>query len=97
MIALVVAIGMNVFSYWNSDRMVLAMYGAKGVEARSAPEYYGIVRGLAKRAGLPMPRVFSSPNPFGLSRHARTGKRVRWRYYSTTLRQVFDIFNCLTF
>ncbi|MFT4160033.1 zinc metalloprotease HtpX [Shinella sp.] len=73
MIALVVAIAMNFFSYWNSDRMVLSMYGAKEVDERSAPEYYGIVRDLAKRAGLPMPRVFvinsDQPNAFATGRN----------------------------
>lgn len=73
MIALVVAIGMNVFSYWNSDRMVLSMYGAKEVDERTAPEYYGIVRDLATRAGLPMPRVFvinsDQPNAFATGRN----------------------------
>nr|WP_314089852.1 zinc metalloprotease HtpX [uncultured Shinella sp.] len=73
MIALVVAIGMNVFSYWNSDRMVLSMYGAKEVDERTAPEYYGIVRDLAARAGLPMPRVFvmnsDQPNAFATGRN----------------------------
>ncbi|WP_439626298.1 zinc metalloprotease HtpX [Shinella sp.] len=73
MIALLVAIAMNFFSYWNSDRMVLSMYGAKEVDERSAPEYYGIVRDLAKRAGLPMPRVFvinsEQPNAFATGRN----------------------------
>ena len=73
MIALLVAIAMNFFSYWNSDRMVLSMYGAKEVDERSAPEYYGIVRDLAKRAGLPMPRVYvlnsEQPNAFATGRN----------------------------
>src|SRR5690606_41646079 len=73
MIALLVAIAMNFFSYWNSDRMVLSMYGAKEVDERSAPEYYGIVRDLAARAGRPMPRVYGihshQPNAFGTGRN----------------------------
>jgi heat shock protein HtpX len=73
MIAFLVAIAMNFFSYWNSDRMVLSMYGAKEVDERSAPEYYGIVRDLAARAGLPMPRVFvinsDQPNAFATGRN----------------------------
>ena len=56
MIALVIAAGMNLFSYWNSDRMVLSMYGAHEVDARSAPDLYGLVQELAARANLPMPR-----------------------------------------
>ncbi|MBL3684119.1 M48 family metalloprotease [Sinorhizobium meliloti] len=63
MIALVIAAGMNFFSYWNSDRMVLRMYRAQEVDERSAPEYYGIVRDLAKNAGLPMPRVYVIDSP----------------------------------
>jgi heat shock protein HtpX len=63
MIALLVAAGMNFFSYWNSDRMVLSMYRAQEVDERSAPEYYRIVRDLAKNAGLPMPKVYVIDNP----------------------------------
>ncbi|MCA1368827.1 zinc metalloprotease HtpX [Bradyrhizobium sp. BRP14] len=73
MIALVIAAGMNFFSYWNSDRMVLAMYRAQEVDERSAPEYYGIVRDLARNAGLPMPRVYvidsPQPNAFATGRN----------------------------
>jgi heat shock protein HtpX len=63
MIALLVAGGMNLFAYWNSDRMVLSMHGATEVDAHSAPEFYGIVHDLAGRAGLPMPRVYLMDNP----------------------------------
>jgi heat shock protein HtpX len=63
MIALVVAAGMNFFSYWNADKMVLAMHRAREVDERSAPEYYGLVRRLAANAGLPMPRVYVIDNP----------------------------------
>src|SRR6187397_2578529 len=63
MIALVIAAGMNLFSYWNSDRMVLSMHGAQEVDARSAPELFNLVATLAGRAGLPMPRVFLMDNP----------------------------------
>jgi heat shock protein HtpX len=63
MIALLIAAGMNFFSYWNSDRMVLSMYRAQEVDERSAPEYYRIVRDLAKNAGLPMPKVYVIDNP----------------------------------
>jgi heat shock protein HtpX len=73
MIALVIAAAMNFFSYWNADRMVLAMYRAQEVDERSAPEYYGIVRDLAKNAGLPMPRVYvidsPQPNAFATGRN----------------------------
>jgi heat shock protein HtpX len=63
MIALVVAAGMNIFSYWNSDKMVLSMYGARQVDRSSAPEFVGMVEELAARAQLPMPRVFIMDNP----------------------------------
>ncbi|API59861.1 protease HtpX [Tardibacter chloracetimidivorans] len=65
MIALVVAIGLNFFSYWNADKIVLRMHSAREVDERSAPEYYGLVRELATRAGLPMPKVYivDSPHP----------------------------------
>ncbi|ODT14886.1 MAG: zinc metalloprotease HtpX [Kaistia sp. SCN 65-12] len=73
MIAFVIAAGMNIFSYWNSDKMVLRMYGAHEVDERSAPEYYGIVRDLAQRAGLPMPKVYvidsAQPNAFATGRN----------------------------
>lgn len=62
-IAFFVALAMNVFSFWNSDTMVLKMFGAHEVDERSAPEYYGLVRDLAQRAGLPMPRVYVMENP----------------------------------
>ena len=72
-IAFIVAMGMNFFSYWNSDKMVLRMYGAREVDATSAPEYYGVVRDLAQRAGLPMPRVYvmdsPQPNAFATGRN----------------------------
>jgi heat shock protein HtpX len=63
MIALVIAAGMNLFSYWNSDRMVLSMHGAQEVDARTAPDLYRLVQELAGRAQLPMPRVYLMDNP----------------------------------
>src|SRR5215218_6207837 len=62
-IALLIAAATNLFAYWNSDRMVLSMYGAHEVDARSAPDLVGLVATLAGRAGLPMPRVFLMDNP----------------------------------
>ena len=58
MIALVVALGMNFFAYWNSDSMVLRMANAREVGPAEAPELYGIVQQLAQRAQLPMPKVY---------------------------------------
>ena len=71
-IALAVALAMNAFAYWNADTMVLRMYGAREVDAQSAPTYYNIVAGLAANAGLPMPRVYlvddNQPNAFATGR-----------------------------
>ncbi len=72
-IALVFAAGMNLFSYWNADKMVLRMHNAVEVDERTAPEYYGIVRELAARADLPMPKVYlienQQPNAFATGRN----------------------------
>jgi heat shock protein HtpX len=54
---------MNFFAWWNADRMVLAMNRAREVDERSAPAFYGLVKELATRAGLPMPRVYVADNP----------------------------------
>src|SRR5690606_22204974 len=62
-IAFVVALAMNAFSYWNSDKLVLKMHGARQVDARSAPEFHDIVRQLAANADLPMPKVYVMQNP----------------------------------
>ncbi len=62
-IAFLLAAGMNLFSYWNADKLVLSMARAREVDERTAPEFYGLVRELAARAGLPMPRVFIADNP----------------------------------
>lgn len=71
-VAFVAALGMNLFSYWNSGDMVLSMYGAREVDAYTAPEFHGIVARLAERAGLPMPRVYiienDQPNAFATGR-----------------------------
>lgn len=62
-IAFFIAAAMNLFSYWNADKMVLRMHHAVEVDERTAPEYYGIVRELVQRAGLPMPKVYLIDNP----------------------------------
>jgi heat shock protein HtpX len=73
LIALAIAVGMNVFAYWNSDRMVLSMYGANQVDARTAPGLYDTVEQLAARGGLPMPKVYvidnDQPNAFATGRN----------------------------
>ncbi len=63
LIALVIAAAMNLFSYWNADKMVLSMHHAIEVDESQAPEFYAIVRNLAARADLPMPRVYLIDNP----------------------------------
>ena len=72
-IAFVMALGMNVFSYWNADKMVLRMHGAEQVDAASHPEYYNMVADLARRANLPMPKVYimhqDQPNAFATGRN----------------------------
>jgi heat shock protein HtpX len=72
-IALVVAAGMNIFTYWNSDKMVLSMAGAQEVDARTAPDLYNLVAELAARAQLPMPKVYlmdeAQPNAFATGRN----------------------------
>jgi heat shock protein HtpX len=62
-IAFGLALASNFFAYWNSDRMVLSMYGAQEVDRQTAPEYYDMVATLAQRAGLPMPKVYLMQNP----------------------------------
>ncbi len=62
-VAFLVAAAMNLFAYWNSDKMVLSMYGAREVDERAAPELYGLVRQLAANAEIPMPKVFIMDNP----------------------------------
>ena len=63
LIALAIAGAMNVFAYWNSDKMVLRMYGARPADERTHPKLYAIVRQLAARADLPMPKVYVMDNP----------------------------------
>lgn len=71
--AFLLAGGMNFFSYWFSDKIVLKMYGAQAIEEQENPRFYGIVRRLAGRAGLPMPKVYiiqdDSPNAFATGRN----------------------------
>ncbi|MEK8044728.1 MAG: zinc metalloprotease HtpX [Burkholderiales bacterium PBB6] len=73
MLALLVAVGMNFFSYWFSDKMVLRMYNAQEVDAQSAPQFYRMVQELAQKADLPMPRVYliqeDAPNAFATGRN----------------------------
>jgi heat shock protein HtpX len=73
MIALVVALGMNFFSYWFSDKLVLKMYNAREVDETTAPQFVRMVRELADKAQLPMPKVYlideAAPNAFATGRN----------------------------
>jgi heat shock protein HtpX len=73
MIALLMSFAMNFFGYWFSDKMVLSMSGAQAVSEAEAPELYAIVRGLATKAQLPMPKVYimdeDQPNAFATGRN----------------------------
>jgi heat shock protein HtpX len=72
-IALVIAGGMNFFSYWFSDKIVIKMYRGQEITANDDPELYGLVNDLATRAGLPMPKVYlipeETPNAFATGRN----------------------------
>lgn len=76
-LALIMAFGMNFVSYWFSDKIVLKMYGAQQVTEGDAPELYGMVRRLAQRAELPMPKVYimeqDQPNAFATGRNPEHG------------------------
>ncbi|MBK7162098.1 MAG: zinc metalloprotease HtpX [Sphingomonadales bacterium] len=72
-ISLLVAAGMNLFTYWNADKIVLKMHNAREVDAQSEPNFYGLVANLARRANMPMPRVYivdtANPNAFATGRN----------------------------
>ncbi len=74
-IAFVFAIGLNFFSYWFSDKMVLRAYGAQPLDASNAPELYAIVNELANSANIPMPKLYmidsDTPNAFATGRNPK--------------------------
>lgn len=73
LIALVLALGMNLFAYWNSDKVVLRMHGARQVKRTDAPALFGVIEQLSRTAGLPMPKVYlidnEQPNAFATGRN----------------------------
>jgi heat shock protein HtpX len=73
MIALLFAVGMNIFTYWNADKIVLRMHDAQEVDAHSATDFYHMIENLARRANMPMPRVYiintPAPNAFATGRN----------------------------
>ncbi len=72
-LAFLFAAGTNLFAYWNSDKLVLRMYGARQVDETSAPDLFNMVRRLSQNAGIPMPKVYISeneqPNAFATGRN----------------------------
>lgn len=72
-VAFLIAGGMNFFAYWNSDKIVLRMYNAREVTRADSPDFYGIVENLARKANMPMPKVYvipsDSPNAFATGRN----------------------------
>jgi heat shock protein HtpX len=72
-LAFILALGMNFFSYWFSDKIVLRMYGAHEVSPAEAPQLHQMVEELAREAGIPKPRVYivpdESPNAFATGRN----------------------------
>jgi heat shock protein HtpX len=72
-IAFLFAAGSNLFAYWNSDKVLLRMYGAQAVDETSAPELVHLVEQLSQKAGLPMPKVYivdqAQPNAFATGRN----------------------------
>ena len=73
MIAFVFALGMNLVSYWFSDKIVLKMYKAEEITESDSPRLFAVVRDLSQRAGLPMPKVYliptDTPNAFATGRN----------------------------
>jgi heat shock protein HtpX len=73
MVAFLIAAGMNLFAYWNSDKMVLRMQNAVEVDPRTQPDLYRTVEALSQRAGIPMPRLYvintDQPNAFATGRN----------------------------
>jgi len=73
MIAFIMAVGMNIFSWWNSDKMILRYYNARQVDQSTAPDLYNMVMQMAENADMPMPKVYiienDQPNAFATGRN----------------------------
>jgi heat shock protein HtpX len=73
MIALVIAVAMNLYSWWNSDKMVLRYYKARQVDQSTAPDLYNMVMQMSENANMPMPKVYiidnDQPNAFATGRN----------------------------
>ena len=76
-IAIIIALSTNFFAYWNSDKILLKMYGAYEISMHTEPIYYNTVRNLARNSGLPMPKVYilenNQPNAFATGRNPENG------------------------
>lgn len=74
LLALLLAVGLNFWAYWNSDQAVLRLYNAQEIGPEEMPDYFATVQELARRGNLPMPRVYliddASPNAFATGRDA---------------------------
>lgn len=72
-VAFLIAGGMNFFAYWNSDKIVLKLYKAREVTRAESPDFYGLVENLARKANMPMPKVYvipsETPNAFATGRN----------------------------
>ena len=84
LLALGFALVTNFFSYWFSDKMVLRMYNAQQVDESSAPQFYNMIKDLAQRAELPMPKVYlineDAPNAFATGRNPSHAAAPRTRH-----------------
>jgi heat shock protein HtpX len=73
LIAFVVACGMNLFSYWNSDKMMLKMHNARQIDPQSAPDFHAMIARLAQNAQIPCPKIYiidtPQPNAFATGRN----------------------------
>jgi heat shock protein HtpX len=83
LIAFAMACGMNFFSYWYSDKIILKMYKAREVSETENPVFYGMVRRLAQQANMPMPKVYlipsEGPNAFATGRNPQNARGCRHR------------------
>lgn len=77
MMALAFAVATNAFAYWNSDKLVLSMQGAKEISRNQAPALFDMTEAMSQRAGIPMPKLYvietDQPNAFATGRSPETG------------------------
>jgi len=99
LIALVLSLGMNAFAYWNSDRMVLAMHGARQIDRAAAPDFYDMIARLSHNAGLPMPKIYimenPQPNAFATGRNPQNAAVAATTGSTTALTQTYHAYSLL--